>query len=464
MRRRSLMGLLLAVLILGLVTPVSIRADTPLIPVVLIHGHGGSADLTWRTAAVYLESRGYRADQSLFSVELPEERTWQQFGLLADTEFVLAYLHDVLEQTGSTRVDLVGHSRGGLVARLLASGSTGHLVRRVVTMNTPHGGALSELELVSMLQAAGIGKGWLPSIQVPVDLQAGSDALRTLVARERRFADQPADALLIAATWQKGVPLVLAGHDGAVSLRSQLGWRGARSRLFRLGPSSGEIGQMLRSDLAAGMLVWRSPHLQSHESEAVLVAVADFLLESRSEAPLRSCDPNCQDWRDLTGHPAEAELRPWLEDLLPYAVADNGRRLFEPDRPMTRAELYYGVARGLGLYERLRRPSFPDTVGHWSFGWVEAALDAKLVEPAGLFRPDAPVTRAEAAALVAAARGLPAGTTPGRFTDTLGHRHEASVEALAALGWVTGEGDRFRPDEPLTMAEGAILLVRGFGR
>lgn len=464
MGRRSLMWLLLALLGLGLLTPVSGKAEVPPTPVLLIHGHGGTSDLTWRTATAYLESRGYQEGRSLFTVDLPEGNSWKRMGLLEDAAFVLDRVHGILEKTGATQVDLVGHSRGGLVARLLATGGTGYLVRRVVTMNTPHQGAMSELELLAMLEAAGIANKRLPAVHVPADLRTGSEALATIQAREARYADHQAHALVVGSTWKPGVPPVLTGHDGAVSLRSQLGWLGVTSRSFRLGPTAHEISTMLRSELAAGLLVWRSPHLQSHESEQVLQTVADFLLVSDARAPLRPCNPNCQDWRDLAGQAAEAEIRPWLGELVPYAVAPNGQRLFEPDRPMTRAEFLWGIVRGLGLQERLRRPSFRDTAGHWALGWVETALDAKLLEPGAVFLPDEPITRAEAAMLVARARSLPDGPTPGRHTDAHGHRWEAQIEAVLSLGLMPPAQGGFRPDEPLTMAEGALLLVRSFGR
>ena len=49
---------------------------------------------------------------------------------------------DVRRQTGSTRVDLVGHSMGGLVIRdFLADAPNQGAVRRVVTLGTPHAGS-----------------------------------------------------------------------------------------------------------------------------------------------------------------------------------------------------------------------------------------------------------------------------------------------------------------------------------
>jgi hypothetical protein len=197
----------------------------------------------------------------------------------------------------------------------------------------------------------------------------------------------------------------LSGHDGAVSVASQLGWPGARTALFRLGPTAEAMEAMAKSDLGAGLLVWNSPHLQSLESPAVLGAVADFLLAPRIEPPRRPCEPNCRDWIGLSGHWAADDLKPMLEQgLLPYTVAANGQRVFDPDRPMTRAEFVYGLARSRGWPEQLRAPSYPDMAGHWALGWVEAAVEAGVLKPGGTFDPDRPIAPWEAAALAGQAR------------------------------------------------------------
>ncbi|HYG58515.1 MAG TPA: alpha/beta fold hydrolase, partial [Symbiobacteriaceae bacterium] len=435
MGRRPLVVLLLLVLAVGCLTPALTLAEPPPVPLVLIHGHGGSVELTWKTAIPFFEEHGYRRGSSLFAVELSETRAADRpLGLLDDAQMVLAQIRDIIDRTGAHRVDLVGHSRGGLIARLIATGDTAGLVRRVVTLNTPHTGALRVDELQAMVAGAGIQQKRPLTITVPADLQSGSAALALLRAREERFADRRVPALTLATTWRKGVSAVLKGNDGAVSLASQLGWEGAAQATFALGPTPEEIDAILRSDLAAGLLVWKSPHLQSHESPEVLGTVARFLSAPGPEAYRRPCDPACQDWAALRPHWSAAELMPWMDALVPYSVAPGGHRLFEPDRLMTRAEFVYGLGRALGLQEHLSAPAFADLQGHWAFGWVGAALKAKLLDPADRFEPDRPITRAEAAAMVARVKGLPGGSRPSRFHDVRGHLAEAEIETLVALG------------------------------
>lgn len=464
MYRRSLAVLLGLLLGIGLMTPVSTRAQTPLVPVVLIHGQGGSPDLTWTTAIAYLQTRGYRLGETLFAVDLSETKAaYRRLGLLDDTGLVLAEVRRVLARTGAEKVDLIGHSRGGLIARLIATGDTMSLVRRVVTLNAPHEGALTAEQLKQMLASAGVTLKRPSEVTVPEDLRADSMALQSVAARTRRYGDRTVPVLAIAATWREGLPAELAGHDGAVTVQSQLAWPGARTAIFRLGPTADELQAILRSDLAAGLLVLKSPHLQSLESTEVLDRVADFLLAKKMAPAPRPCDPTCGDWSDLTGHWAASELRPMLSDLVPYELGERGERVFSPERPMNRAEFIAGLAGAMGLEERFRAPARADLEGHWAAFWIEAAVDAKLIGAgAKAFGPDDPMTRAEAAALVVRAKGLPPGAVPGRFADAAGHRYEAEIETLAGLQWMSGEKGAFRPDEPLTMAEGAVLLVRAF--
>jgi pimeloyl-ACP methyl ester carboxylesterase len=462
MQRRSLTLLVLLLAAVGLVTPLSTRAEAPMAPVVLIHGQGGSPEATWQTAIAYFERRGYRQDVSLFAVDLPTATESEPMGLMADAGQVVQEIHAILRQTGADRVDLVGHSRGGLVARLVAEGGSGSLVRRVVTLNTPHQGALPVEELRAMLAAAGLKQRHLPKVEVPADLQAGSPALETLLARERRFADSTVPVLAIATTWRPGVPAMLEGHDGAVSVKSQLAWPGARTALFRLGPKPAQLEAMLTSELAPALVVLNSPHMQSLESPVVLEAAADFLLTPNMPAPLRPCDPNCQDWAGLKGYDAQAGVKAGLADLVPYEVGADGQRIFQPERPMTRAELIYGFMRGMGVEEQLAPPAYLDMQGHWAAGWVEAARQAKLIALAKQFEPDAPVTRAQAAALLAAVKGLPPGAHPSRFADVSGHLAEAAIESVVALGYMEGDQSGFHPDAPLTLGDGAVMLVRAF--
>jgi hypothetical protein len=87
----------------------------------------------------------------------------------------------------------------------------------------------------------------------------------------------------------------------------------------------------------------------------------------------------------------------------------------------------------------------------------------------GEFKPESPATRAELAALLvrdAEARGaLPTGEA-GRFADVPeGKWYAGYVGKASALGLVNGyEGGTFRPEAPVTRAEAVVMINRAFGR
>lgn len=79
---------------------------------------------------------------------------------------------------------------------------------------------------------------------------------------------------------------------------------------------------------------------------------------------------------------------------------------------------------------------------------------------AEIFDPDAPITRAEFAAICAR---FDTGLTDGDsdFTDISGHWAEAEIERAASLGWIRGYADgTFRPDQYITRAEAMTMINR----
>jgi triacylglycerol lipase len=111
-------------------------ADDPLaarIPVVLVHGLVDNRSI-FTVMRRSLRRRGFA-----------QVCTWNYSPLLRDVESAAAALGDHIEQicqqTGHERVQVVGHSLGGLVARYLVQRLGGdRRVESLVTLGTPHGG------------------------------------------------------------------------------------------------------------------------------------------------------------------------------------------------------------------------------------------------------------------------------------------------------------------------------------
>ena len=111
--------------------------------------------------------------------------------------------------------------------------------------------------------------------------------------------------------------------------------------------------------------------------------------------------------------------------------------------------------------------SFRDvSQGAWYNAAVATMAKLKIITgyPDGTFQPDAPVTRAEFAAIAARFDEKSARTTAS-FRDIYGHWAERYISRSAELGWIRGYTDNtFRPDQSITRAEAMALINRVLNR
>jgi hypothetical protein len=133
-----------------------------------------------------------------------------------------------------------------------------------------------------------------------------------------------------------------------------------------------------------------------------------------------------------------------------------------PEGVLTRAQF------AAMLHRVLRPPSGPDAFSDDQGHFAERAIDSlagigvlKGCDPPAntLICPDAPVTRAEVAAMVDRALDLPDG--PDSFADDDGHWAEAPIDALAAAGITHGCSEAgYCPERTMVRGEAASFTVR----
>ncbi len=140
--------------------------------------------------------------------------------------------------------------------------------------------------------------------------------------------------------------------------------------------------------------------------------------------------------------------------------------MFEPLESLTRAEaaqILYTLMEAPPEVEAV----FSDVPeGAWYAQAVNSLASAGVIcgDEEGNFHPEAPFTRAECA--VAAARFLPLGRLPITFVDVpVDHPDYEAICTAAACGLFSRPEDGcFRPDDPLTRAEAAAVFNRLLGR
>ena len=146
-----------------------------------------------------------------------------------------------------------------------------------------------------------------------------------------------------------------------------------------------------------------------------------------------------------------------------------GERRICPDKPLLRWVMAVWMVRVLDQAPESSdtRTRFPDVdPDAWWAGYVGRLADLGVTEGCKTdplrYCPDKAVTRAQMATFLVGAFDLDA-APPAGFADTGGDTHEASIDALAAVGVTTGcETDplRYCPDKAVTRAQMATFLVR----
>lgn len=118
-----------------------------------------------------------------------------------------------------------------------------------------------------------------------------------------------------------------------------------------------------------------------------------------------------------------------------------------------------------GTYLILQNPvTFEDIASHWSKADIES-LAAKMIVTGRTqqnYAPNAPVTRAEFAALIVRTLGLPATAGASSFQDvSASDWHASQVQAAVKVGIISGYADgTFRPDQMITREEMAVMAFK----
>ncbi|GGG04268.1 hypothetical protein GCM10010912_56260 [Paenibacillus albidus] len=104
---------------------------------------------------------------------------------------------------------------------------------------------------------------------------------------------------------------------------------------------------------------------------------------------------------------------------------------------------------------------FTDIQGHWAQEVIQQLAEKNAVTgyPDGTFKPDQPIHRAEFAAILVRALGVPQNEGKS-FTDTVGHWASQAISSAYAYGIIHGYNEHtFAPDEPVTREQMALMLV-----
>ena len=166
---------------------------------------------------------------------------------------------------------------------------------------------------------------------------------------------------------------------------------------------------------------------------------------------------------DISGHWAEQIITKWQENGKLNGYIDGS---FQPDKIITRAEFLHL----LNNTTQTSFTSYADTTfsdvnkNDWFYADVTQAVDKKVTTgfSDGTFRPNEPITRAEASMMMYKAEQLEQNeTATNRFTDNIPVWAKGAIGAVVDAGYLSGYQDgTFGADKGMTRAEAISALER----
>ncbi|QNK56517.1 S-layer homology domain-containing protein [Paenibacillus sp. PAMC21692] len=180
---------------------------------------------------------------------------------------------------------------------------------------------------------------------------------------------------------------------------------------------------------------------------------------------------NFPEWQDIAGHWAADAIRLAAKHNIVNGYEDG---TFRPEHKVTRQQFAVMLARALELPESGAAVPFADDgqLPEWARSGVYSAVEAGLLKgyEDGTYRGAREISRAEMAVMLVRAAKY-AGKLADPANDVTHHNFDDaqqipdwamdSVQVAVANGLLQGRGaKRFAPLEPLTRAEGCVLLIR----
>ena len=186
-------------------------------------------------------------------------------------------------------------------------------------------------------------------------------------------------------------------------------------------------------------------------------------------APAREPEKPAVSFSDIAGHWAEGSIKQAVSEGI---VAGYPDETFRPNHSVTRAEFTVMLAGALKSDGTGAGLQFKDQnkLGAWTKRAVALAVQAGIVSgyKDGSFRPDAKITRAEMASMIARALKVPLeanGQTGFADNEDIPKWARGAVEATRKLDIVGGRGgNKFVPNDTATRSEAVVMLLRMLDR
>jgi len=230
-------------------------------PIVLCHGMAGFDSLFGVLDYFYgIESSLTSGGADMHITHVPSFDSTEARG-----EALLAEVEDIVARTGAKKVNLIGHSHGGLDVRYVASVRP-DLVASVTTVGTPHKGAELATYLRSHLAPGGFTEGVLSkfanSLGTLLGLLSGHKSPQDAIAGLESLSADGAAAF--NAKYPAGLPATKCGQGAAEANGIRFySWSGAHAvtNILDLSDASLVLSSLVYSEANDGLVGKCSSHL-----------------------------------------------------------------------------------------------------------------------------------------------------------------------------------------------------------
>ena len=159
------------------------------------------------------------------------------------------------------------------------------------------------------------------------------------------------------------------------------------------------------------------------------------------------------------------EIKKTVETKYKAYIKGYEGNLIKPNAKLTRAEVAMMISNIKGLDKNITNSKLSDVDGKWYSSAINNIYEKELIKgyPDGSYKPDSLVTRAEFVQIIKSMDKNNVSKAP--FTDIKGHWAEDAINIAYGNGRIKGYGDgTFKPDANITRAEAATILNSLTGR